>query len=566
MPVGLKRAVVSIAALALALPLAAQAPARAEPLVAAAAASAPASRTFTSTIDPYAQYLGQTLCSPTSKPGLLKVADLLRATYGPHDIGITRPCSDGGVSEHKEGRALDWMVNRRVKAERQQANAFLAWLLADDEFGNPDAMARRLGVMYIGWDDRMWRSYDPNRGTNGWDDLKGCTTNDAMKATSYDTYCHRNHVHLSFSWDGADGTTSFWTGRPVSTPDCASSSPTVAARSAGTRTEGQVLLDTGTGAGTAAGTPCRLGAERWSGDDRTLKVRVPMPAPEAGVTYGLLVRVERFASNAPGALRLDTAATSPVSLAASHALPYEVVLPIAANGVLAASTNAGQAFVRVVGLGLTRMSANPVVSPPTATPPPGGAPKSSLHVPPTVVTGTSIAFTGRLTNVPTTARVQRYLKVGTGRWAARGPLVRPSGAAWSTSTAAPSPQTLRYKVAVVVSGKVVAWSRKRTVVVTAKAARPRSSLHLPTAVTRSAALVLTGRVRDAPAGSTVQRYLKVGSTFEPRGAAVIPAGAKQTWRLSTTAPSAAGPLTYRIAVRLGAKVIGWSTTKTVSVR
>ena len=75
-------------------------------------------------------------------------------------------------------------------------------------------MARRLGVMYIGWNNQMWRGYDIGR---GWDELRGCYA--ASKAgTAYDNECHRSHVHISLTWEGAMALTSFWSGTPVN-PD-----------------------------------------------------------------------------------------------------------------------------------------------------------------------------------------------------------------------------------------------------------------------------------------------------------------------------------------------------------
>lgn len=522
----------------------------------------PATRSFTAAIEPYAEYNGQTLCDPTSKKGLLDLAALLKKTYGSYSVGIVRSCSDGGVSEHKEGRAMDWMVSKRVPGQKKAAKAFLKWLLATDQYGNQDAMARQLGVMYIGWNNKMWRAYDPTRGKNGWDDLKTCTTNPAMKAKGYDTYCHRNHIHLSFSWDGADGATSFWTGKALSTPDCARRTSPFPVPSAGTADAPRLLLDTSTGYGTASGAPCRLGVDRWEGDDRALSVRVPVP--DDGASYGLRVRVEKLDSNAPGVLRLDTTASSPVKVAAATPLPYETILPIGPNGVVTLSTNAGEAFVRLVGLGVSQLSDSPPGGSTGSTGSTGGKPRSSLHVPVTVVTGTNITFTGRVKDAPAGARVQRYLKVGKGKWETRGGLVAPSGGSWTMSTAAPSPQQLRYKVAVVSGGTVVGWSKKKKVLVTA--GKPRSSFHPPVGTVRPcASFLLKGRVKDAPAGVTVQRYLKVGSAYEPRGSAVAPSGAHNRWRLTVSAPSGAGPLTYRIAVLLGGTPIGWSKTKTISV-
>jgi hypothetical protein len=58
-------------------------------------------------------------------------------------------------------------------------------------------MARRLGVMYIIWNGRIWGSY---RAAEGWRSYGGANP-------------HTDHVHFSFSRAGALKQTSYWTGR-----------------------------------------------------------------------------------------------------------------------------------------------------------------------------------------------------------------------------------------------------------------------------------------------------------------------------------------------------------------
>ena len=101
----------------------------------------------------------------------MMLRQLLLDTYGKAVIGITRACDQDSISEHKEGRAVDWMVDFRNPAEKAEAQAFVDWVTAPGPDGTPAANARRLGIMYIGWGDEMWRAYDPAR---GWTELKGC--------------------------------------------------------------------------------------------------------------------------------------------------------------------------------------------------------------------------------------------------------------------------------------------------------------------------------------------------------------------------------------------------------
>jgi hypothetical protein len=63
-------------------------------------------------------------------------------------------------------------------------------------------MARRLGIMYIIWDHRIWTAQS---GTEGWRRYTGRNQ-------------HVDHVHFSFGWPGARADTSFWTGRVARTP------------------------------------------------------------------------------------------------------------------------------------------------------------------------------------------------------------------------------------------------------------------------------------------------------------------------------------------------------------
>lgn len=163
-----------------------------------ALAAPPAVRDFGPGIDAYARYEGQTGCAG-EQPGVKEFRSLLQKAYGANGAGITRGCSTGGKSEHKEGRAYDWMLNASNASDRAKADELLHWLLKTDEHGNKHAMARRFGIMYIIWNRKVWNAYRPEA---GW--------------TAYSGYSpHTDHIHFSFSRAGAAKKTSFWTAPPL---------------------------------------------------------------------------------------------------------------------------------------------------------------------------------------------------------------------------------------------------------------------------------------------------------------------------------------------------------------
>lgn len=160
-------------------------------------------KALSAAIETYSGYDPQSTCSPSAKPGVLAFRKMaLASNPGSRSLGVTRACSAGGRSEHKEGRAFDWGVRVDRPAERAQADRMLAWLFASDKFGNTHAMARRTGIMYIVWNGRIWGAY---RAQQGWRPYSGGNA-------------HTDHIHFSFAWPGANGKTSFWTGVPAAMP------------------------------------------------------------------------------------------------------------------------------------------------------------------------------------------------------------------------------------------------------------------------------------------------------------------------------------------------------------
>jgi len=176
----------------------------------AASVPRPPSKSLPSALDVAPPYQGQTLCDPVAKPGVVAFAKLMVGHYGVGSTGgITRSCNSG-VTEHSDGRAWDWMLNVNKPQEKAIADAVTQWLSAPDAQGRPGAMARRFGIMYIIWNKKMWRAYDPGR---GW-------------ATYTGSAPHTDHIHFSFSWDGAYGRTSWWTGKALTTVSPGPAGPT----------------------------------------------------------------------------------------------------------------------------------------------------------------------------------------------------------------------------------------------------------------------------------------------------------------------------------------------------
>lgn len=261
---------------------------------------APSARSLVSTtVDAPATWERENGCDPVEKKGPRKLRRLLLRTYGPVSSNIVRRCT-AADSGHEEGRAIDWMVSVRDERQREIAESFLAWLQAPDEAGNAAVMGRRLGLSYVIWNNAMWRP-----SSNTWTTYRDCDK-PKMRFKKYDSTCHRNHVHVSFSWAGALGRTSFFTGYvacpaawtnpwvPAILPQVSAVLPVPAVRALATRR--------GTGLGSG---PCRAAPEV------RLDVRVTGigGVPATGVS-SVALRVKVVKPDAQTQLRVWTAGTA----------------------------------------------------------------------------------------------------------------------------------------------------------------------------------------------------------------------------------------------------------------
>jgi len=168
--------------------------------------SAPVEDGAEAQIEDYASYEPQTTCHPKPRQGTQVLGEYLVATYGGGGGATGRACG-GGASEHKDGRAIDWTLDATKKRDRRIAKAFLKAIFASDEQGNTHALARRMGIMYVIWNDRMYSAWDQFQ-------RKGYLSSSCRsKKRCSKTLRHRDHVHISLSMKGAKGKTSWYAGR-----------------------------------------------------------------------------------------------------------------------------------------------------------------------------------------------------------------------------------------------------------------------------------------------------------------------------------------------------------------
>ncbi len=194
---------------------------------AAIAAKSPYTPVFTAPVEPYPTWTSELGCHDGVRPGVTAtIEQILRPTYGGADWRFLtqRACSPSIQQGHDDGTSLDWM-NRYDKAEEKaNVEAFLGWLMATDSQGNTRALARRLGVMYLIWNNQFFGMYDAEEGWTPYNlQVSGVRTPCAqLPAAAYDTSCHRDHLHISYTPAGAAMETSYWkqgdVNKPTSSP------------------------------------------------------------------------------------------------------------------------------------------------------------------------------------------------------------------------------------------------------------------------------------------------------------------------------------------------------------
>jgi hypothetical protein len=179
----------------------------------ALAALVPSMATAARYADPpedYAPYQPQENCRAHARPGTLELARWINRRFdGGRAAATIRACSSGGTSEHKDGRAVDWAMNAASKADRREVARLLDRLFDTDGAGDAHALARRMGVMYVIWNDHMYASYRQFERSDY--QSSSCRTLRSCSATLR----HRDHVHISLSRPGAAGRTSWYLARGV---------------------------------------------------------------------------------------------------------------------------------------------------------------------------------------------------------------------------------------------------------------------------------------------------------------------------------------------------------------
>ncbi len=161
--------------------------------------------------DPYASYQPQTTCRATAQPGTRILTRWINRRFaGGTAVASVRDCG-AGTSEHQDGRAIDWSMNATKKAQRLEVKRFLRGLFKTDRKGHPHARARRMGVMYVIWNDRMYASYEETPFAAKRYKSSSCK----RIRTCSPTLRHRDHVHISLSKRGARARTTWYAARLV---------------------------------------------------------------------------------------------------------------------------------------------------------------------------------------------------------------------------------------------------------------------------------------------------------------------------------------------------------------
>jgi hypothetical protein len=203
---------VRLSLLALALTLALAAPAAARdfswPVAYTSQAKNPADALAELPIED-SEYDPATRCSKKAKPGMTALVDWLTR----HAAGVfwgTYRCEKWGkhsASLHAENRAVDWALDVDAPAQRKEAARLIALLLAPDKLGQPQALARRMGVEEIIWDCGYWGA-----GMQTYRPYSPCLSKRGNLRRKVDkTIAHRNHLHIGMTKAGAAKRTSFWT-------------------------------------------------------------------------------------------------------------------------------------------------------------------------------------------------------------------------------------------------------------------------------------------------------------------------------------------------------------------
>jgi len=152
-----------------------------------------------------------THCTRRSRAGVTALTAWLQANVRGVFWGSYR-CEKWGrrsASLHAENRAIDWHLDTRVPADRRAADRLFRLLLAPDSLGNPQALARRMGVEELIWDCGYWGAGMPN-----FRPYSTCLRRNGKPDRRVDrTTAHRDHIHIGMTKAGADARTSFWSAR-----------------------------------------------------------------------------------------------------------------------------------------------------------------------------------------------------------------------------------------------------------------------------------------------------------------------------------------------------------------
>jgi hypothetical protein len=150
-----------------------------------------------------------THCTPHARrPGMVALQRWLEANARGISWGTYR-CerwSKHEASLHAEGRALDWHLDRYNAADTREAQRLIRLLLAPDAAGNPQALARRMGLEEAIWDCGYWGAGMPD-----FRPYSVCVNKHGKARKHVDvTLAHRDHIHFGLSKAGAAAKTSFW--------------------------------------------------------------------------------------------------------------------------------------------------------------------------------------------------------------------------------------------------------------------------------------------------------------------------------------------------------------------